>query len=107
MTERIILFFTLLMVYLSVVCYASEIADSTNEMLKQHPYKLGIFRVGPRFSVFSGYDSNALSTSIQATTVGDYYTSVTPGASLALKLGHRGFFYFDEDLNFLYYKDLN
>src|SRR5262249_10520212 len=52
-------------------------------------------------------DSNALSTSISANEVGDYYVSATPGASVALKLGHHGYFAFDEDLNFLYYRDLS
>jgi hypothetical protein len=103
----------LLLVLLPIVAFAQDerhlLNDSIDLMLKKHPYRFGIFRVGPKLLIDSGYDSNAYSISNDAILqepVGDYYTSVAPGGTFALKLGRRGYFMIDEDLNFLYYKDL-
>lgn len=84
--------------------------DAINDMIDSHPYKIGIFRTTPLLAIESGYDSNALSISLdnpRGDIIGDYYVSVAPGGSAGLKLGHRAFFMFDEDLNFLYYKQLS
>lgn len=96
-----------------VVTFAQDerhlLNDSIDQMLRDHSYRFGIFRVGPKLLINGGYDSNALSISNEAIVrqeVGDYYTSVAPGGSFALKLGRRGYFMIDEYLNFLYYKDL-
>lgn len=82
--------------------------DSIEQILLKHPYRFSILRVAPKLLIDSGYDSNALGISNEALQpqIGDYYMSIVPGGSFALKLGRRGYFMVDEDVTFLYYKDL-
>jgi hypothetical protein len=77
-----------------------------DSFLQSHKYKLGIFRIQPHLSIGGGYDSNALYTDEQE-PVGDVFVSVIPGASVGLKFGHQAIFRVIEDVDLLWYKELD
>jgi hypothetical protein len=81
-----------------------KIGDAMDSMLDNHPYRLWIFRVLPQVRINSGYDSNGLYS--VTGEVGDYFVSAAPGGSFALRLGSRAFLVLEEDLNFVYYQEL-
>lgn len=83
----------------------NKIEGTIQSMIETHTLRVAIFRVAPQISLTAGYDSNVLTTS--QLPVADYFTSVVPGVDAAVKLGHRGYFALQENLNFLYYRDLS
>jgi hypothetical protein len=101
-----ILFFTIYS-FLSHGIFAQQpenkIRDAIQNLTETHPLRIGIFRVQPRLIIGSAYDSNAFST--QNFETSDYYGSIAPGASVVLKLGHRAYFVFQENINFVFYKE--
>ena len=60
----------------------------------------------PQINLNSGYDSNALYSPSEEIG-GDYFMSVAPGGSFAFRLGKSAFFVLEENLNFVYYKELD
>ena len=86
----------------------SNTYSAVDQMIATHPIRFSIFRIQPRLSVGSGYDSNAFGAAdvFTASEIGDYYASVSPGGSLAVKFGRRAFIELNEDVTFLYYRDL-
>lgn len=89
---------------MAVAQETGKIDEEIHSMIEDHPLRLGIFRVGPRLVITSGYDSNAFNEP-GAVPVDDYFTLVAPGAAAAVKLGHRGYIEIEELLNFQYYNN--
>lgn len=81
-----------------------KIADALDRMLNEHPHRWAIFWIQPQLRIGSGYDSNALYRTSQE--IGDYFVSVAPEGSIGLRFGSRAFLVVDENLNFLYYNNL-
>ena len=103
--------FLVLVIFPQLVSAQSEepemkIDDAMNSMLDRHPFRVWIFRVMPRINLNSGYDSNALYSPSEEIG-GDYFMSVAPGGSFAFRLGKSAFFVLEENLNFVYYKELD
>jgi hypothetical protein len=95
----------------SVICQDQEpepemkIDDALNSMLDTHPYRFSIFWVMPEVNITSGYDSNGLYAP-SGEVIGDYFLSVSPGASVGLRFGTKAFLVIDQNVNFLYYNEL-
>ncbi len=81
----------------------NKIRDAIFNLSETHPLRVSIFRIQPRLIVGSAYDSNAYST--EDFEASDYFGSIAPGASVALKLGHRAYFVFQENINILFYQE--
>ena len=79
--------------------------SAVSSMVRSHKYKLGIFRILPRLSAHSGYDSDAVFR--EEEFIGDYYINAEPAASVAVKLGSRAYVELLEQLSFVYYKELD
>lgn len=81
------------------------IGREITRLVENYPYRAGIFRIRPRLSAGTSYDSNVFSSSEIETS--DYFTAISPGGSFALKLGKRAYFILDEDVSILFYKNQN
>lgn len=77
---------------------------AVQDQIEAHHYQVGIFRLRPHITLHSGYDSNALYTKDEV--IGDYFFAAIPGVAVGLKLGRSAFLSINEDLEFLYYKEL-
>lgn len=95
----ILLFFS----HLLIAQPENKIRDAIENLTETHPLRVGIFRVQPTLIIGSAYDSNAFST--EDLEVSDYYGSIAPGASVVLKLGYRAYFVFQENVNFVFYRE--
>jgi len=82
-----------------------KIGSAIASVVAEHPYRVGIFRVQPRFVLGTSYDSNAFSDPDTQNEISDYYTVITPGGSFGLKLGRRAYFVLEEYVNFLFYQN--
>jgi hypothetical protein len=80
-----------------------KIGGEITNVVENYPIRLGIFRVRPRLSAGTSYDSNVFSDPLIEES--DYFTAITPGAVLGLKLGRRGYFLLREDINILFYQN--
>lgn len=78
-----------------------KIGSEIAKLIASHPYRVSIFRIQPKLSVGTSYDSNVLSASGVETS--DYFTAISPSGSFALKLGRRAYFVLAEDINILFY----
>ncbi len=95
--------FLLFFSHLLIAQPENKIHDALENLTETHPLRIAIFRVQPRLIIGSAYDSNAFSTTDFEES--DYYGSIAPGASVVLKLGYRAYFVFQENVNFLFYKE--
>jgi hypothetical protein len=95
--------FLLFFSHLLIAQPENKIRDAIENLAETHPLRIAIFRVQPRLIVGSAYDSNAFSTELFE--VSDYYGSIAPGASVVLKLGYRAYFAFQENVNFVFYRE--
>ncbi len=65
-------------------------------------FRLGAFYVTPSLNLSTGYDSNALSTSVAES---DTMARFGPGVRLALPIGESAFFDIDEEVDYVFYKE--
>ena len=83
----------------------NKIDEEMQEMVNSHFFRLSIFRIQPLLVAGTGYDSNTLSSPI-GQEIEDYYLTVAPGASAAVKLGNRSYFAVEEIVGFIYHQEI-
>jgi hypothetical protein len=72
--------------------------------LGQARWRLGPFRLTPQVRIGAGYDSNSYSSATEP--IGDLVFRAAPGLRAAVPIGNRALIEVFEELNFVYYKDV-
>jgi len=92
-----------------VVVAAPSVESQTVDLIERElvGVRVGFFRLGPvyvtpSFSLSTGYDSNARSTSVAES---DINARVGPGVRLALPLGSAGFVDLFQEVDYVYYRE--
>jgi hypothetical protein len=79
-----------------------DLISSELDGVRRGFFRLGAFYVTPALNFSSGYDSNALSTSLAES---DVTARIGPGVRLAVPLGETAFFDVDQEVDYVYYKE--